>query len=251
MKRLSLIVGAFGAIWLGGLSAVIGAQSPAPMTNLQVWPKDTPREQVLQTMRAFNESLGVECNYCHVADLASDEKREKRVARQMILLRDSINVMLAAIVDKPAGAGPTAGAGQPGAPIRVLCRDCHHGLPVPRQLTTVMTEAETGSGAPAALAKYRELRAQYYGGQQYDFTENSLLTMAQRAINAKRPAEAIQYLQANLEYFPRSVRSHVAMSQAKAAAGDTEGAVESVERAVAIDPKNVQAQNQLRQLKGR
>lgn len=251
MKRLSFIIGAFGAIWLAGLPAVVGAQSPAPMTNLQVWPKDTPREQVLQTMRAFNESLGVECNYCHVADFASDEKREKRVARQMILLRDSINVMLAAIVDKPAGAGPTAGSGQPGAPIRVLCRDCHHGLPIPRQLTTVMTGAETGGGVPAALAKYRELRAQYYGGQQYDFTENSLLTMAQRAITTKKPADAIQYLQANLEYFPRSVRSHVAMSQAKAAAGDTQGAVESVERAVAIDPKNVQAQNQLRQLKGR
>jgi hypothetical protein len=169
----------------------------------------------------------------------------------MILLRDSINVMLAAIVDKPAGAGPTAGPGQPGAPIRVLCRDCHHGLPIPRQLTTIVTEAEGTGGAAAGLAKYRELRAQYYGGQQYDFTENSLLTMAQRAMNARRPNEAIQYLQANLEYFPSSVRSHVAMSQARAAAGDAQGAVESIERAVAIDPKNVQAQNQLRQLKGR
>jgi hypothetical protein len=195
---------------------VARAQAPAPMTNLQVWPKDTPREQVLQTMRAFNESLGVECSYCHVmTDLASDEKREKRVARQMILLRDGINVMLAAIVDKPAGAGPTAGGGQPGAPIRVLCRDCHHGLPVPRQITTLMTEAEAGGGAKAGLAKYRELRAQYYGGQQYDFTENSLLTMAQRAITAKKPAEAIVYLQANLEYFPQSTRSRNALAEAQ------------------------------------
>lgn len=251
MKRQSFVIGALGGVWLVGMSSVIGAQSPAPMKNLQVWPKDTPREQVLQTMRAFNESLGVECNYCHVADFASDEKREKRVARQMILLRDSINVMLAAVVDKPAGAGPTAGPGQADAPIRVLCRDCHHGLPIPRQLTTLMTEAETGGGAATGLAKYRELRTQYYGGQQYDFTENSLLTMAQRALTAKRPDDAMRYLQANLEYFPRSVRSHVVMSQAKAAAGDTQGAIESIERAVALDPKNVQAQNQLRQLKSR
>jgi len=193
------------------------AQTPPPMTNLQVWPKETPREQVIQTMRAFNESLGVECNYCHVAgDFASDEKREKRVARQMILLRDAINVMLAAIVDKPAGAGPTAGAGQPGAPIRVLCRDCHHGLPIPRQLTTIMTDAEAnGGGVKAGLAKYRELRAQFYGGQQYDFSENSLLTMAQRAMAAKRPADAIQYLEANLEYFPQSARSRAALEQAR------------------------------------
>jgi hypothetical protein len=244
MKRVFFVL---TIAYLTGLTV----RAQAPMTNLQVWPKDTPREQVLQTMRAFNESLGVECSYCHTADFASDEKREKRVARQMILLRDAINVMLGAIVDKPAGAGPTAGSGQPGAPIRVLCRDCHHGLPIPRQLTTLMTEAETSGGVKAGLAKYRELRVQFFGGQQYDFTENSLLTMAQRALTAKKPAEAIQYLEANLEYFPKSVRSHVAMSQAKAAAGDMRGAVDSAERAVALDPKNVPAQNQLRQVKAR
>jgi cytochrome c-type biogenesis protein CcmH/NrfG len=114
-----------------------------------------------------------------------------------------------------------------------------------------MTEAETSGGVKAGLAKYRELRVQFFGGQQYDFTENSLLTMAQRALTAKKPAEAIQYLEANLEYFPKSVRSHVAMSQAKAAAGDMRGAVDSAERAVALDPKNVPAQNQLRQVKAR
>jgi tetratricopeptide (TPR) repeat protein len=244
MKRVLL---GLTIVYLTGLTV----RAQAPMTNLQVWPKDTPREQVEQTMRAFNESLGVECNYCHVADFASDEKREKRVARQMILMRDAINVMLAAVVDKPAGAGPTAGAGQPGAPIRVLCRDCHHGLPIPRQLTTLMSDAESNGGVKDGLAKYRELREQFYGGQQYDFTENSLLTMAQRAIAAKKPQDAMQYLQANLEYFPRSVRSHVAMSQAKAAGGDTRGALESAERAVELDPKNVQAQNQLKQLKAR
>ncbi len=210
MKRVLFVLALAS---LTGLT--VRAQTQAPMTNLQVWPKDTPREQVVQTMRAFNESLGVECSYCHVADFASDEKREKRVARQMILMRDAINVLLAAVVDKPAGAGPTAGAGQPGAPIRVLCRDCHHGLPIPRQLTTLLTEAEANGGVKAGLAKYRELRAQFYGGQQYDFTENSLLTMAQRALTAKKPADAMQYLQANLEYFPKSARSRDAMSQAQ------------------------------------
>jgi hypothetical protein len=71
----------------------------------------------------FNESLGVQCNYGHIErdgrfDFGSDDKREKRVARQMILLRDSMNVVLPAIVGKPAGAGPTAGEGHPAMPIR-------------------------------------------------------------------------------------------------------------------------------------
>ena len=85
------------------------ASQPNGFTNLQVWPADTPRAVVLNFMNAFDRSLGVECNYCHVQnngrfDFASDEKREKRVARKMILFRDSINVELAAIVDKPVTA---------------------------------------------------------------------------------------------------------------------------------------------------
>src|ERR1700688_4826870 len=158
MKRMSCGI-ALGIVLLVGLPASAqtpaggGQQAPPPMTNLQVWPKDTAPAIVLQFMNAFDDSLGVQCNYCHVQqggrfDFASDEKREKRVARQMILLRDSINVVLPAIVGKPAGAGPTAGEGHPGMPIRVLCSMCHHGLPIPRAIADVVTEASNGSAAP-------------------------------------------------------------------------------------------------------
>jgi tetratricopeptide (TPR) repeat protein len=262
MKPVSHAIGALGIVLLTG-SLALGQQpasggqaAPPPMTNLQVWPKDTPRAQVIQTMNAFNESLGVQCNYCHVQDaagrndFASDEKREKRVARQMILLRDSINVMLPAVVGKPAGAGPTSGSGAPGAPIRVLCRSCHHGLPIPRQLADVVTDAATSGGAAAGLAKYKELRTQYYGGQEYDFSENGLLTIAQRAQTAKNPDDAIAYLQANLEYYPKSARTYQAMAQARNAKGDKPGAIRDLEKAVELDPKNAQARNQLQQLKG-
>ena len=138
------------------------------MTNLQVWPKDAPRAQVMQTMNAFNDSLGVECNYCHVpGNFASDDKREKRVARQMILLRDSINVMMGAIVGKPAGAGPTAEDGLPGAPVRVLCRSCHRGLPIPLQLADVVTDAATtGAARPLASRNTTSFGPSYYGGQE-------------------------------------------------------------------------------------
>ena len=42
-----------------------GAPQP-PMTNLQVFPADTPRPQVVQTMQAFTQALGVTCAHCHV-----------------------------------------------------------------------------------------------------------------------------------------------------------------------------------------
>ena len=141
MKRVSYGIVLAGLVLVGvSVSAQApaggGQQTPPPMVNLQVWPKDTSRAVVLQFMNAFGDSLGVTCNYCHVEqggrlDFASDDKREKRVARQMILLRDSINVVLPAIVGKPAGAGPTSGDGHPGMPVRVLCSSCHRGLPIP------------------------------------------------------------------------------------------------------------------------
>jgi predicted negative regulator of RcsB-dependent stress response len=166
----------------------------------------------------------------------------------MILLRDSINVVLPAIVGKPPGIGPTSGNGHPGAPVRVLCSSCHRGLPIPRSIADVVTDAAT-SGA-AGLAKFKELRTQYYGGQQYDFSENALLTIAQRAITAKNLDDAIAYLQTNLEYYPKSARTHQAMAQARNAKGDRQGAIKDLERALELDPNSAQARNQLQQLRG-
>lgn len=244
-------------------SVAVSAQAPtAPaqqqangFTNLQVWPADTPRPVILNFMNAFNRSLGIECVYCHVQrdgkfDFASDEKREKRVARKMILLRDSINVAMPAIVDKPVGAGPTSVEGRPGAPTRVLCASCHHGLPVPAPLGEVISEAEKSGGATAGLAKFKELRAKFYGGQQYDFTEYALVGIANTAVNAKRTDDALRYLQANLEYFPKSSMTYQAMAQAKNAKGDKTSAIKDLETAVQLDPQNAQAKNQLQQLRG-
>ncbi len=230
------------------------AAQPNGFTNLQVWPTDTPRAVVLNFMNAFDRSLGVECNYCHVQnngrfDFASDEKREKRVARKMILFRDSINVELAAIVDKPVTAGPTSVEAGPGAPTRVLCASCHHGLPVPVPLGEVISDAEKNGGTTAGLAKFKELRAKYYGGQQYDFTDYALVGIANTALNAKRPDDAMRYLQANLEYFPKSSQTYQMMAQVKNAKGDKPGAIKDLETAVQLDPQNNQAKNQLQQLK--
>lgn len=263
MTRMSHSIGVIGIVVLTLSPALAQSQAgggqpaPAPMTNLQVFPKDTPRAQVIQTMNAFNTSLGVQCNYCHVQegpggreDFASDEKRTKIVARQMILLRDSINVIVPAIVGKPAGAGPTSGSGGPGAPVRVLCSSCHRGLPIPRQIADLITDAEATGGRTAGLARFKELRAQFFGGQAYDFTDNALVTIAQRAITAKRPDDAMAYLQANLEYYPKSARTYQAMAQARNAKGDKVGAIRDLEKAVELDPNNRQARTQLQQLKG-
>lgn len=220
--------------------------APAPMTNLQIIPKDTPRPQVIQTMQAFTQALGVQCAYCHVdegrggrQDYAADEKPTKKAARGMMVLAREVNEKLPAAVGKSADATT-----------RVGCATCHRGVPIPRQITDIVTEAATSGGATAGLAKFKELRTQFYGGQSYDFSENSLLTLAQRANAAQKPDDALAYVQANLEYYPKSVRSYLLLSQIHQAKNDKDAAIKDVEKALEIDPNNNQAKARLQQLKG-
>jgi tetratricopeptide (TPR) repeat protein len=255
MRRLSLIA-LFGALALGSAAAALAqapaagpaqGRGPAPApSNLQVLPKDTSREQLLATMQAFTSSLGVQCNYCHVQegrggrnDMASDEKPAKKTARQMMLLARELNEKLPAVVGKSAAETT-----------RVGCATCHRGVPIPKQITDLMTEAAASGGAAAGIAKFKELREKYYGGQSYDFSEVPMITMAQRANTASKYDDALAYLQANLEYYPKSARTYSAMAQMKNAKGDKAGAIQALEKAVELDPNNAQLKNQLQQLKG-
>ena len=218
---------------------------PPPMTNLQIIPKDTPRPQVISTMQAITASLGVACNYCHVQegrggrnDFASDEKAPKKAARGMMLLTREINEKLPPAVGKAADATT-----------RVGCATCHRGVPIPKQLTDIVTDAAATGGSTAGLAKFKELRGQFYGGQSYDFSENGLLQIAQRANTANKADDALAYLNANLEYYPKSARTYVAIAQIRNAKGDKPGAIAALEKAVELDPNNAQAKAQLENMK--
>jgi tetratricopeptide (TPR) repeat protein len=223
-----------------------GGQTPPPMTNLQIFPKDASRQQVLAAMQGFTQALGVQCNYCHVAegrggrnDFASDEKTPKKTARAMIVLAREINDKL------PVAVGKTAES-----TTRVGCATCHRGVAIPKQLAEVVTEAAASGGVQAGIAKYKELREKYYGGQSYDFSETGLIIVAQRAQATNKADDALAYLQANLEYYPKSARTYVAMSQLKNSKGDKEAAIKDLEKAVELDPNNAQAKAQLAQLRG-
>ena len=71
-------------------------------TNLQVLPKNISEKDLHNLMKSFSMSLGVRCNFCHVAqqvagqehpqfDFASDDKQEKIIARKMIMMVSAIN----------------------------------------------------------------------------------------------------------------------------------------------------------------
>jgi len=112
--------------------AARGGQRGAPAEppkNLQVIPKDTPREEVITRMRGIVQALGVQCGYCHIFegagnpanDFASDTKQPKLTARVMMRMTGDINTKLAAEISKPADQLT-----------RVGCATCHRGSAIPK-----------------------------------------------------------------------------------------------------------------------
>ena len=85
----------------------------------------------------FGRSLGVSCYHCHARnDWAKDEKKQKRIARDMMRMVLAINNDYLSKIeglgeDHPGGGpggpgGPGGGPGGPGRPV-VNCSTCHRG----------------------------------------------------------------------------------------------------------------------------
>jgi tetratricopeptide (TPR) repeat protein len=225
-----------------GVTGTATVAPPPPMTNLQVFPKDTPRPQVVAAMQQFTQALGVRCEYCHVddpatrVDMASDEKQTKKTARAMMVMSREIMAKLPEITGKSADAVT-----------RVGCVTCHRGVAVPKQLADMLTDTASAKGTPAALAEYKDLRTRYYGAMAFDFSEAGLLAVVQRP--GTKPEDAITWLQLNLEYYPKSSRTYLAMAQTHQRANDPDAAVKDLEKALELDPSNAQARRMLDTLK--
>ena len=236
--------GARGAGTGGGRGG--GPQVPTPK-NLQFFPKDMTGQQILPIMQNFNAALGVNCTYCHNSeppvdnpknDFASDEKETKKKARVMLALARDINMKLQSEMGKPANALTN-----------VQCITCHRGVAIPKQLTAIMMETAGKEGVAKALQQYQELRKQYYGAQAYDFTDATLFAAANQSLMANKPDDAIAFTQLNLAFHANSARSYQVMSQAYQRKNDKDKAIQSLEKAVELDPMNQGFKNQLQQLK--
>jgi hypothetical protein len=243
-------------------------QTLAPPTNLQVLSKNMSPQDVVATMQRFTQALGVQCTYCHVQaapelltpeqaaaaqaqgrgrgrgqgpppmDFAADDKPPKHIARAMISLTNDINGRLS------SRAGPAAPDG-----VRVQCVTCHRGVTIPRQLADMLSETMLTKGDGAAIALYRDLRQKYYGGQAYDFRESVLLSLAQQALAANKPDDALAFLRLNLEFYPGSVGSYLALADAHTRKRDRAAVRQDLEKALEFDPENTTVQGRLNALK--
>lgn len=125
-----IVAGPLVPLLVGLLAAApAGAQArrPRPVENVRVL-KGWDGDQVRAEMRLMTAALGVKCEHCHVqGNFASDEKRTKIKARQMIEMTMDLNAEFFTAAEPDTGAGPeTSKLG------RVTCYTCHQGAAVPK-----------------------------------------------------------------------------------------------------------------------
>ena len=218
-----------------GLTA--NAQIPDTFTNLQVLPPDISKPELISTMRGFALSLDVRCEHCHVGEegkglesirFPADDRETKRVARVMIAMTANINETLKSKIGR-----------DPGDLLEVTCFTCHHAATHPQTLEDALQEVYAGSGAGAAIGRYKELRAKYYGRAVFDFTEQALIDLAVFISRRKNdPQGAIELLKENLKQYPRSHRTFFALGRTYQAMDNKRLAILNLRRAVRLSPDN-------------
>lgn len=215
--------------------------------NLQVLPEDISEDELDAIMNGFRVALGVGCTHCHVRepgqpprmDFASDEKPEKETARAMIKMVQAINGEY--LSDLPTVEDQA---------LRVTCVTCHHGLARPRLLEDQLAETFTTHGLDSTFAQYDELRGEYYGTFAYDFSDAPLVRLSEQLLEEDKPEDALTVLERNLEMFPESVPTFLAMSDAYVKLGNKAEAIRSLERAQELEPNNFRLRRQLEELRG-
>jgi hypothetical protein len=216
---------------------VVVATAAVGMVVTPAAAQEPSRRPTLPDMQVIAESLGVQCEYCHGPNqVTATGKRRLEVAREMIAMMADLNARVQAAAGKPAAET-----------VRVDCATCHRGVPVPKPLRDLMLETSVRQSPDAAATLYRDLRSKYYGSPSYDFSEATLLTVADR-LTQGRPAAAIAMADLNLEFYPQSWRSYLARGIAQSRRLETTpDAVDSFRKALAIDPENGVVQGWLAQ----
>ena len=229
------------------LPIALGAQAPGKwppdsLLNLQVLPKNASPTQVWGNMRNIAGGLGVECTFCHVGaagapleriDFASDEKRNKLVARQMMRMVQEVNRRLDSLPGKPTPA------------VTVTCVTCHRGVSRPVPLANIIAEVATAAGADSAIRTYRALRERHYGRDAYDFGELSLNSAAFRVARAGKTDDALALLRVNEQLFPNTAALSIIRGNVYLMRADTAAAADAFREAIRREPANDEARGRL------
>ncbi len=98
-KRTLTVLSLLGAIIIGTSAGMPQDEKTEGFKNLKVLPKKITKDELDKVMHHYNKALGVKCNFCHAPaanggkglNFASDEKKEKLIARDMMKMTSKLN----------------------------------------------------------------------------------------------------------------------------------------------------------------
>ncbi|MEX2153676.1 MAG: c-type cytochrome [Gemmatimonadaceae bacterium] len=230
----------------------LSAQFPQKFENLQVFPKDIHPDTLNRIMRGFTMALSVRCQFCHVEregapagggsggglnfDFFKDDKDNKKIARLMLRMADSINTRFLASI--PNRDDP---------PTNVTCMTCHRGLSTPGTIETVLLRTTARAGVDSAIARYRVLRNEMATGR-YNFTEQPVSEVARSLAQQGRHADAVKLLEMLQEFYPNSVNIDYQIAELHLAGGNRDQGIARLRAVLAKNPNDRRAQQRLQQL---
>ena len=211
------------------------AQQEQKFENLKILPKDIGHDQLIEIMRNFSRALGVHCEFCHVEemkdgkeehDFASDAKPEKNAARMMMKLSGAINKdYLHTLEDKSDDK------------VSVKCITCHRGNTEPLMIEDVILDEYNKKGIDSAIATYKNLRSEYYGGFTYDFLGGPVMRIVDQLNSDNKSSDAIKMLALADEYFNGEWWVYMQYGDAYANLNKKDKAIENYNKAISINPR--------------
>ncbi|NNE68910.1 MAG: c-type cytochrome [Rhodothermales bacterium] len=225
------------------------AQAQRLPENLQVFPKDTPRSELIPMMRDFSFATGLRCEGCHYdpvgegnfrdIEFASDANPMKEKARFMIRMTRNLNEFVLPMVPNRSEPG-----------FQITCKTCHRGQAKPLLLGQDLLMTVHESGVDSAAARYRFLRSNLGMRGAFDFGEWETNELAAELVEEGRVEDAIVIYELNADFHPESAAIQGSLGQLYEETGDTEAAIRAYEKALELGAPARLIQSRLDELKG-
>ena len=239
MRRVTLPVLIF---MLSSSTALAQVQWPDKAKNLKVLHQDTTPRRLRGTMLGFARALGVDCDFCHVAedrsdfstyDFASDDNPHKNRAREMWTMVQNTNQYLQ-VAEGDA---------------QVRCMTCHRGYREPKTLGQVLNDALYSEGVDAVVERYHELKERYAGGQAFNFnTDQPLNALGYRMLQSGRVDDSLKFFELNVAEHPEASNPYDGLAEAYMSKGMRWQAIVNYSKSLEIDPSNSNATARLDEL---
>ncbi len=234
-------------ILVGAISTSLVGQIPETFTNLDFFPADISRGELMSNMRDFSFALDVNCQFCHVGgdgvtlegvDFASDGSPNKRKARFMLGMMRGLNSQLDS--DMPDRRDPQ---------VRLECKSCHGGLPRPTSLAFTLRHTIDEFGADSLNTVYDRLRQSAELGK-YNFGEWEVTGLAEALFGEDRMDDAVAVFELNARYYPDSPSIQLNLGRLMERQGTPEQAIQYYERVLELVPGHRGATARLEALRG-